>query len=105
LRGNNVRYEIKSLYYECLENNIEIPRYFIRAHRHVWIEPEKWGGEAGTIEGFLLPSFQAIPELSWVANRHIFAHIGMLIFQINKNGKSDWICPRIKLANDEIEDL
>jgi hypothetical protein len=106
LRGNNLRLMLRSIYLDSLEQNLELPRYWVRAHRHRWVMPEVFRGERGTIEGFLTPCFQAMTHHGErVAGHEMLSHIGMLIFVIEPDGRSSWTCPRIKVQQDETVDL
>ena len=103
LTGNILRLTLRSIYYDCLENGLEIPRCWVRSHRHRWIPPELFRGANGEIEGFMTPCFQAMT--GYVHQRfsyELLSHIGMLIFVVEEDGRVSWQCPRVKVVQDDV---
>lgn len=97
-KGNVVRSVLASMYLECLEENLKLPRYWIRAHRHTWIEPQRYSGNNGTVEGFLLPCFQAPTKfVDKIKSWNLVTNIGMLYFDL----PNEWHCPRIKVKQPQ----
>ena len=58
-KTNGLYHTLKSIYFDCLEDEVDIPDYWIRAHCHTWIEPVVYQGRRGKITGMLMPCFQA----------------------------------------------
>lgn len=105
LLGNNMRYAIRSVYYQAIENGIPVPDHYVRSHRHRWIDPETHKGRHGTITGYITPSFKISDEYVFAVASDALANVGMLIFIIEENGETRWICPRIEIEQSEIVKL
>ena len=101
-KGNTLRSLLRSIYFDCLEYRQPIPRYWIRAHKHKYV-PEIHRGAKGTIEGFILPSFQLRTEFVNRIASHELATIGMLIIVIEPDGRTEWHCPHITFSEDEYQ--
>jgi len=103
LKGNSLRWVLDSMYWECLEYGFNIPDYWIRAHRHQWVPPQYYSGEHGAIWGFLTPCFQA--QTDWVYQKFSaseYSNIGMLIFEIDKDGNTKWHKRSIVVEQDPV---
>lgn len=106
LRGNTLRWVLRSMYFDCLEHKLEMPRYWIRAHRHRWVPPERHRGEAGTIEGFLTPCFQGPTEYVFQRfSMEFLSHIGMLVFIVEPDGRTEWECNRVQVIMEDAQEL
>lgn len=104
LKGNNLMLGLKSLYFNCLDLGLEIPRYYVRAHRHTY-DHQYHEGLRGATDGFLLPCFQGMTEYGYVVAVDSLCNIGMLIITIEENGETDWTCPRIRVIPDEVQEV
>jgi len=104
-RGNQIRYNLRSYYLECIESGIRIPRYIVRSHRHNWIHPERHIGNHGTIEAFTTACFQGPTYyVHKIISTLELSNIGMLIFLIDEFSNSAYKYPHIDVKiNQEVE--
>jgi hypothetical protein len=105
--SNSLMNTIKSIYFECLEKNQPIPRYWVRAHYHQYVHAY-YEGKQGIIEGFVLPSYQ-LPGSAYVRKFNggslLMADIGMVYWVVEDNGSSYWKKDIITMAQDEIKEF
>ena len=101
---NTLRSVIKSILFQNLLYKQEVPRYFIRAHRHQFIPAEY---ERGTyrIDGFVCPCFQLKTSYgnSFTASSSKPPDIGMLIVVVEEDGSSRWLCPRVQWPKERYD--
>lgn len=105
LKGNNLRLHIQSMYWDCLNNKLDIPEIYIRAHQHRWIYPVSYQDNQGKITAFLTPSYQGKSEYVYQLDLSDMINIGMLWFIIEDNGRWDWLYNHIDIELDKVEDL
>jgi hypothetical protein len=88
---NPLRSRVKNIYLDCIDQRIEIPRYWIRAHIHRYINAE-YHGTQGTIQGIILPSFQFKTGYVYkrMNNRVQPQDIGLVWVNVDKDGKTDF---------------
>lgn len=98
--------KIKSIYWECVESSLPIPRYWIRAHFHTYVKTE-YAGKRGTITGIMLPGFQIKTEYVYRKNGHAMkpADVGMVWVVIETDGTSHYHVDKIEVAQEEIEEF
>jgi len=101
-RENTIRSLIKSIYFEYLDAKERIPRYWIRADRHVYIPPESYMGYQAQIEGVILPALQSKTEFGQKVAAHELSTLGMFIIEIFTNGMTKWYCPHITVDEERI---
>jgi hypothetical protein len=88
---NALRQKCKAVYFDSLNYNQIIPRYWIRAHNHRFVS-SKYDGAQGSIEGILLPSFQmktgyVYKRSNW---RNVPSDVGLIWLEVDKDGESRW---------------
>lgn len=106
LKGNIMRWVLDSMYWECLEYGLELPDYWVRAHRHQWIPPQYFSGEHGAVWGFLTPAFQAKTDYVYQKfSASEYSNIGMLVFEIESSGAVQWHKRSIVVKDEEVIDL
>jgi hypothetical protein len=82
--GNSLRMQIRSIYYDCLDRQVQPPRIWARAHIHRYV-PVQEDFTHHTINAFTLPSWQLKTEYAHkVANNQKAADIGMMILEVDK---------------------
>lgn len=103
---NTLRSVIKSILFQGLLYKQDVPRYFIRAHRHQFI-PAEYERGAYRIEGFVCPCFQIKTTYgnSVTASSNKPPDIGMLIVVVEDDGSSRWLCPRMVFPKERYETL
>jgi len=105
--ANQLQNTIKSIYWECLNNKKEIPRYWIRAHYHQYVHAY-YEDKQGIIEGFVLPSFQ-LPGSNYVrrykGNSLMLADIGMVYWVVEEDGRSYFKPDYITVESDKVEEF
>jgi hypothetical protein len=88
---NGLTQKMKALYFDSLNYKQEIPRYWIRAHLHRFVY-SRYVGAQGSIEGFVLPSFQM--KTGYVYKRFngrtTPSDIGMIWIRVDKDGSTSW---------------
>lgn len=100
-KENSLYHTIKSVYFNSLEEGMEIPRAWIRGHYHQFIDPPSYTGNHGTITGFLAPAFQLITPFGIKVSKGLkLASIGMLILIIDN--ELTWECPHVKFQHAPI---
>lgn len=101
-KSNPLRQRLLSLYFQALEYNLTLPRFWIRSHHHRFIH-DRIRRERGVIDGFVTPAFQLKTHFGHkVANLEL-ASIGMLIVEIDGDTVK-WHCPRISYPSQETQD-
>jgi len=103
-RSNPLKLALQDYYFQCLELQQPVPRYFIRAHRHQFVTADTRHSLTGqiAIEGFLLPSWTMKTDLVQAKAVTNLANIGMLIITIEPDGQTYWHCEYIIHDQDEI---
>lgn len=106
LEENQLYLTLKSLYWEAMENKVPLPRYFIRAHKHMMIEStHKRRGKL--IDGVIVPSFQYKTEYGYryTSKRIIRSTIGMYIVVVERDESTHEHTPQFTIPEREIEEL
>jgi len=103
--SDGLRNTVKSIYFECLEHNLPIPRYWIRSHLHQFV-PARYEGNRGVIEGIILPSFQlktgyVYKQFGMISKP---SDIGMVYLIIEPDGTSYWRQSILTYSQDEIQE-
>lgn len=90
LRGNNMRYYLKDMYWGCMESGIQAPDYVVRAHRHIHII-ETIHEKNATITGMVLPCLQLKTDFVYKLplSLHHIPSVGICWFVLNDNVKFD----------------
>ena len=103
-RSNPLRLALQDYYFQCLELNQPIPRYYIRAHRHQYVTTDVRHSISGqiTLEGFLLPSWTMKNDFAQTQSVNSLANIGMLIIVVEPDGNTWWHCEYITYDQDKI---
>jgi hypothetical protein len=103
---NGLRNKIKSIYWECLELGLPIPRYWIRAHFHTYVRVD-YEGRHGVITGIMLPGFQI--KTGYVYKKRGFvmkpADVGMVWIVINDDGSTKDYIDKIEVRQEEIKEF
>lgn len=103
---NGLYNKVKSIYWECLELGLPIPRYWIRAHFHTHVRAE-YRGKHGTITGIMLPGFQIKTGYVYKANGYAMkpADVGMVWIVMEPDGTCHDHVDKIEVAQEEIEEF
>jgi len=96
---------IKSFYFQSLEDNTELPRYWIRSHLHQYVHATYTGKYDKQIEGFVTPSFQFKTGYAYKIAGSQLSDIGMLIIGIEEDGSSWHKCIMANYQQDKIQVL
>ncbi len=103
---NGLYNKIKSIYWECLDLKLPIPRYWIRAHYHTYVRTE-YAGRHGVITGIMLPGFQI--KTGYVYKKRGFimkpADVGMVWVVVNDDGTSKDYVDKIEVKQEEIREF
>jgi len=106
LRGNNLRWFLKSYYLDCLETKAEMPRFIVRSHRHQSDRAEVRDRNFKIVsEAFTLPGWQLKTEFVYRLNPDGVSEIGLLVIQIDPDGSSEVIPLITQIQQDEEEEL
>lgn len=106
-KPNSLLNTIKSIYFECLNNNMPIPRYWVRAHYHEYVHAY-YEDKQGIIEGFVLPSFQLAGSnyvRRYKGGSLMLADIGMVHFVVEDDGSSRYVADYITVEQDKVEEF
>jgi len=103
-RSNPLRLALQDYYFQCLELQRPVPRYFIRAHRHQYVTADIRHSVTGqiAIEGFLLPSLTMKNDFAQTRSSTGLANIGVLIIVVEPDSSTWWHCEYIVHDQDEI---
>lgn len=103
---NGLYNKIKSIYWECLELSLPIPRYWIRAHFHTYARAE-YRGKHGMITGIMLPGFQIKTGYVYKQKGYVMkpADIGMVWIVIEPDGTSRDYVDKIEVCQEEIREF
>lgn len=75
---NVLRSTIKSIYFDSIDAGKKPPRFYVRSHRHKWIDPQSFSGRQGTITGLITPAMQLKTEFAHkVAGDEILSTVGV----------------------------
>ena len=101
-RENGLYQTLKSLYFMTCEDQNQPPRLWIRAHKHRFLHAT-YHGRAGSIDGFVLPSFQSVTHYASRLNIGL-SDIGMLT-AIVEDGRVRWECDQVEYQAAKVEVL
>ena len=103
---NGLYNKIKSIYWECLELGLPIPRYWIRAHFHTYVRAE-YRGRRGTITGIMLPGFQIKTGYVYKARGFVMkpADVGMVWIVVEPDGTCHDHVDKIEVEQEEIKEF
>ena len=78
-KENSLRNAVKSVYFNSLEADRPVPRFYVRSHRHVWVAPQDHAGRHGTITGIITPAMQLKTEYAHkVAGDEVLSSVGVV---------------------------
>jgi len=100
--NNGMHNLVKSLYFQHLEDETKIPRYFIRSHLHKYAYGQ-YKGKRGEIEGFVTPSFQFKTGYAYRVAGSQLSDIGMVIIVIEEDGRCWHKIIKNSYAQDETQ--
>lgn len=100
---NGMRNLIKSFYLQSLEDCTELPRYWVRSHKHEYVYSGIYTGKHGSIEGFVTPSFQFKTGFAYKIAGHRLSDIGMLIIVIEESGDCWHKCIMASFKQDKVQ--
>jgi len=104
-RSNSIRYALQSIYFNALENNLPIPDYVIRSHKHYYTYDD-YKGERKTVWGCLTPCWQLKTYFgNMVAANDPLNTIGMIYFDVLKNGNSKPYAEYIKIEDAPVKEF
>ena len=84
-KQNGMRHTLMSFYFQSLEDKTDIPRYWVRSHKHEYIHAF-YEGKQGIIDGFVTPSFQFKTGFAYKVAGHRLSDIGMIVIVIEEDG-------------------
>ena len=100
-RENSIRYTLKSMYYDALENKQPIPSYVIRSHNHVYTFDtfkDMWG--------CITPCWHLKTHFgNQVAANENMNTIGMIYFDVLKNGNSKHYAEYIEIEDTPVKEF
>lgn len=101
LKSNNVRWNLISIYFDCLEYKMPIPDYVIRSHAH-----EYTFDRYKNMWGCVTPGWQLKTNFGYkvATNNHINT-IGMVYFDVTKDGYSKEYEDYLKVEDAPIEEF
>ena len=100
---NGMRNLVKSFYLQSLEDGTELPRYWVRSHKHQYVYSGVYSGKHGDIEGFVTPSFQFKTGFAYKFAGHQLSDIGMLVIGIEEDGTCWHKCIMASYKQDNIQ--
>lgn len=102
-RENGLFQTIKNIYFECIDQKLPVPRYWIRAHYHQFVHAIYYGREA-TIEGIMLPSLQYKTGFVYKTkgDTYLLPDVGMIWLFIDADGTTQWEHNMIHHTPDEV---
>jgi len=87
-KQNGMRNNLVSLYFQSLNDQTELPRYWVRSHKHEYVRAE-YTDKQGTITGFVTPSFQFKTGFAYKVAGHRLSDIGLIVIVIEEDGTSN----------------
>lgn len=93
---------IKSFYFQSLEDKTELPRYWVRSHKHQYVKAQ-YNGKAGMIEGFVTPSFQFKTGFAYKIAGHQLSDIGMVVIVVEEDGSTWWKAIMASYKQDAVQ--
>lgn len=101
---NPFTWKLKSEYLRRLQRNEEMPRYYVRAHRHQFVVAAPIRDPQGKLicEGFALPSFTFKNDFAQRVAGDSLPNVGMWLAIIYADGATDWQCPLLTYQQDPI---
>lgn len=101
-------WKLKSEYLTRLERGEEMPRFYLRAHRHQFVVASPIRKQDGQMvcEGFLLPSFTFKNDFAQRVAGDSLPNVGMWLALIGTDGSVDWRCHLLTYQQEPvIEDV
>ena len=101
---NSVLLSLKSMYWESLENGVDLPRYIIRSHLHRFIDV-LFSRNGKMVNGIITPSFQLSTHYvnQRVTGKSLqLPSIGMFIVVVEDTGQSYTLCEQIILPSKRV---
>jgi hypothetical protein len=104
-KSNSITYALKSKYFDCLNNDLPIPRYMIRSHKHVFTDGE-YHDKKADMWGILTPCWQLKTNFGYrVASNEDLNTIGMINFDITKSGASQYYPEIIEVEDTPVKEF
>jgi len=100
---NGMRNLVKSFYLQSLEDGTELPRYWVRSHKHQFVYSGMYSGKHGDIEGFVTPSFQMKTGFAYKIAGHQLSDIGMIVIIVEDDGRSSWQAIMASYKQDAVQ--
>jgi len=82
---NGMYNKVKSFYFQTLNEERDLPRYWIRSHNHQFIQAT-YDGKRGSITGIVTPSFQMKTGFGQKVAGDKLSDIGLIVFTIEDDG-------------------
>ena len=101
-KNNTLKQKVKSFYYQCLEDETKLPRYWVRSHLHKYVHGS-YEGKRGTIDGFVTPSFQFKTGYAYKIAGAELSDIGMIVIVVEEDGRSWYKVIKNSYAQDQIQ--
>lgn len=103
-KSGPLRSRLNQAYWRSLEAGLQIPDYWIRAHMHQAAHDVLVAGKH-TINGYICPALQSKTEYGYKVATDLLATLGMLIFEITREGQVVDHSLVIELREEQIEVL
>lgn len=105
-RTNSMRAWLESYWDDCLKHKRDMPRYVVRGHRHTFGYAELCDDNGVTIsESFLMPSWKLVDDYVRTFAPESVANIGMLVFVVETDGKTQDRPLLMTCPQDEVVEL
>ena len=82
---NGMYNRVKSFYFETLNDERDLPRYWVRSHLHQYVKAT-YDGKRGSITGIVTPSFQFKTGYGQKVAGDRLSDIGLIVFVIEDDG-------------------
>ena len=98
---NGMYNRVKSFYFQTLNEERDLPRYWIRSHNHQFIQAT-YDGKRGSITGIVTPSFQFKTGFGQKVAGDKISDIGLIVFSIEDDGTCKMRAVKAVYAQDAV---
>lgn len=103
-RENGLRNTLKSFYFQCLNDQVDLPRYWVRSHNHEFVH-DAYSDLQGTIEGVVTPSFQFKTGYAYRFAGHRLSDIGLIMIIVDEDGRSQLRPLFMRYKQDSVQEV
>jgi len=102
-RGNVLLATMRSMYIDCLESECDPPRFYVRAHRHVWQHRTLHDRNGRVVmDGFALPSWKLKDDFAYMVAADALSNIGLVYVIVEPDGRTWWDDCRVDVQQDKV---